>query len=127
VVHGNKSAIRPGILTCDLGPQIKSLDSHYLKYKYSLDKCGMNPDINVLVVISKTPKYKAYGAIQSPARNYEYVICELDDCNMKLERIDKNKNKSNPFLLANKINAEWVIISNDRYEIQKIGCHIGHY
>lgn len=126
-IDSNKCTIYPGILLCDYGPQILSVDSHYLKYKFALDKYGMEPDINVIVLISYGEKcfqglYSHYhGTI------HEYVICELDTCNMRLECIEKNNEKLTPYLLANKIDNKWVIVSDDSYQIQIIGCHINGY
>lgn len=124
-LNSNKQIISLGILACDNGPRITSTDSHYFKYKYSLDKYGMDPDINVIVLIKHTDI--VLGFVFSHPTIYEYVICDLDTHNMRLECIDKNNIVLTQYLLANKIDGKWIIISNDSYQIEKIGCHINGF
>lgn len=126
-VDSNKHPIRLGLLFCDYGPQITSIDSHYLKYKFALDKYGMKPNINVLVLIQYGKEYDPRFAFQAHATEHEYVICELDARYMRLECLEKDNKELDPYLLAHKIDNKWVVVSNNLYKITKIGCHLNGF
>lgn len=108
----DKVPIGNGLLLFNGGPEIKSVDSHYLKYKTIPINSTIDPEIDLLVTVTRTDD----GFPCRPRTVYEYVITELFSNIMILSSISNPKFK----LYAIKKHNEWKIMDSN-YIILKIG------
>ncbi len=120
--------ITSGILLFDNGPEIKNINSHYLKYKtISTKQYYVEPEIGMMVDVY-IGIYGGGGIGIDYHR--EYAITKLYENEMYLEYVgfhnvldDWNNHRENiaPLLQAIKVNNKWEIVNASRYSIHKIG------
>jgi hypothetical protein len=101
----NDKEIRYGLLYFDKGPEIFSVDDHYLKYKIV-----PKPEINSMVLVQYRQNYNQINYL-------EYVIKEMDDHDMVLSYVG---NSIYPNLHAIRGVTHWVILERD-FILIKIG------
>lgn len=116
----NSVKVNYGILQYTCGPKIKSLDSHYLKYKtVSFNEKELEPTLDVLVLVKKE------SGRMFPDKGEYYIAAINDDC-LTLRFVNSCVKDFVDIIKAHKIKEDYVV-NQVGYKIKKFGGFIGQY
>jgi hypothetical protein len=119
VIVNSKIAVNPGILLFDDGPEIKSINSIYLKYKVCPTNVTCNPTLNMLVLVLYTEELSS----SEHEELYHYYINNITNNTLTLKHVPNfDTDYLNPpdILTATKMGNTW-ITDDEKWEIYSIG------